>query len=117
MNKIFRGILFIFLFIVMIVELGMRFSIWHSLNETVQEGVEFKMYIYMDKRISIGWCSTDSHENYKAVFYTAWILLRATAASVCQYKSPHIILIVKSDTNADSYHWSFYNMEFVKDNE
>lgn len=117
MNKVLYSVLFMVLFILMTVELGMRFSIWYSLNKTVPDNVEFKMYVYTDKNISLDWCSTDSHENYQTVFYTAWILLRMAATSVCQYQSPHIILIVNTDTSASGYHWSFYNMGFIKDNE
>jgi len=117
MNKILHSVLFMVLFILITIELGMRLSIWYSLNKTVPDSVEFKMYVTIDKNISLNWCSTDSRENYQAVFYTVWILLRMKAASVCQYQSPHITLMVNTDTSASSYHWSFYDMGFIKDNE
>ncbi len=50
MNKILHSVLFIMLFILMTIEIGMRFSIWYSLNKTVPDSVEFKMYVTIDKK-------------------------------------------------------------------
>lgn len=101
--------------IIITVELGMRFTIYHSLNEVVPENAKYKTYIYMDTRISPSTCFVDYRNNYLYVFYSVWILIRMRANSVCYYKTPHITLIIDMRNNKSIYHWSFHSLEFIKD--
>lgn len=117
MKKTIYMILFLIIFIIVVIETGMRFAIWHSLDKIIQHHEESRIYMVIDKNISQNWCSTEYHENYLTVFYTKWLFFRMTAKYVCQYQSPHIILIINTHSGEFFYHWSQHNIAFIKDNE
>ncbi|RJT43006.1 hypothetical protein [Rahnella woolbedingensis] len=105
---------------IFVIEGGMRFAIWRSLNELVPVGVKYELSITIPDASGHVICLDSETKNYIGVFYTKWFLSMFWSSVTCRYKSSYMNLVVYDyDTSIGhvymtNYHWSFYSMGFVE---
>lgn len=117
MNKFTKGVIAIFsgIFLaIFLIEGGMRFAVWMSLNDLVPSGVKYNFeMIELENSLKFG-CTSTSRKDYMNVFYIHWIYSIMESKIICRHQSPYMTLTVFGTEVTTGYHWSFYSLSLVK---
>ncbi|MBF7993933.1 hypothetical protein [Rahnella laticis] len=116
MNKFTKGVIATFsgMFLaVFLIEGGMRFAVWMSLNDLVPSGVEYNFEMSeLENSLKFG-CTSTSRKDYMNVFYVHWIYSIMESKIICRHQSPYMSLTVFGTEVTTGYHWSFYSLGLI----
>ena len=103
---------------IILIESGMRFSIWNGLRDINPSASDYKLNLINYDRIETGFmgCIGHSEKKYLIIPYTLWLIKDVFLAKIiCQYRGEHIFVYIKTDNNHidKSYYWSFRKWQFI----
>ncbi|WP_136149965.1 hypothetical protein [Escherichia coli] len=118
-----KKLLFI-LFVILLIETGMRFTIWRELNNIIPTAKDYRFDIMVYDRIDTGFMGCIGHhkENYLTISYTLWLAKDVLWADIiCQNRREYVRIFTQTNERYRAkdnrafvyYHWSFKHWTFI----